>query len=239
MRLLAGTAALLLAATPALGQTGTIRGTVSLEGTAPTPRTLTVTKNQDFCGPTVKANDLIVAGGKVAFAVIAVDGLTGPTKRRSHLVSNSKCVFEPPQLAAATGDTLVVDNQDNILHNTHLALHLGTRLRTMGNWGLSDKGFTITSDGALRVAGDIDVGCDAHPWMTARIIVFGHPYFAASDRAGTFEIRDVPAGTHVVRVRHPVLGDLEQTVTVKAGATTTASFAYPAARASGAGPAAS
>jgi plastocyanin len=220
---------------PAWGQTGTIAGTVSLEGPAPAPKALTVTKNQDFCGPTVQARDLLVSAGKVAFAVASVEGATGPVKPRSVLLSNTQCMFDPPQLAAAAGDTLVVDNQDDIFHNTHLALQFGARVRTMGNWGLSNKGFSIRAEGPLRVAGILDVSCDAHPWMSARILVFAHPWFAASDRAGAFEIREVPAGTHLVKVRHPVLGELEQTVTVKAGATTTVGFAYPAQRASGAG----
>jgi hypothetical protein len=62
--------------------------------------------------------------------------------------------------------------------------------------------------------------------MSAHITVFDHPYFATSDKAGRFEIKDVPAGAHTVKVRHPVLGELQQTITVKAGVTTTVAFAY-------------
>jgi plastocyanin len=220
-----------LASAPAASQTGTIAGTVSLEGAAPAIRSLTVTKNQDVCGQTVPARDLVVTGGKVAFAVVSVEDAKGTVQPTSVLLSNTHCMFDPPQLAAAVGDTLVVDNQDEVLHNTHLALQFGSRVRTVGNWGLSNKGFSIRAEGPLRLAGTIEVSCDAHPWMSARILVFGHPYFATSDQKGAFEIRNVPAGTHAVKVHHPVLGELEQTVIVKPGATTTVMFAYPAQRA--------
>ena len=226
---------LLLVPAPAFPQTGTISGNVSLEGPTPVARALTVTKNQDVCGQIVRAQDLVVTGGKVAFAIVAVEGATGTVKPKSVLLSNTRCMFDPPQLAAAAGDTLVVDNQDEILHNTHVALQLGARVRTVGNWGLSTKGFSIRAEGPLRLAGNIEVSCDAHPWMSSRIVVFAHPWFASSDRTGAFEIRDVTAGSHVVKVRHPVLGDMEQTVTVRAGATTPVTFAYPAQRASNAG----
>jgi plastocyanin len=220
------TALLLMGAGPALAQTGNISGTVGLEGPAPAARILTVTKNKDVCGETVRSHDIVVTGGKLEQAVVSVEGVKGTVKPRSVLLSNAKCLFQPAYVGAGAGDTLIVDNQDAVLHNTHLALQMGTRVRTMGNWGLSDKGSIIRAEGPLRLPGTIDVTCDAHPWMSAHITVFDHPYFATSDKTGRFEIKDVPAGTHTVKVRHPVLGELEQTITVRAGATTTVAFAY-------------
>lgn len=192
-----------------------------------------MTKNQDVCGPTVRARDIQVAAGKLAFAVVSVEGVQGEVKTKAVLLANAECMFDPPVMAAVTGDTIVVDNQDPVLHNTHLGLQLGPRTRTMGNWGLSDKGSSIRAEGPLRLPGNIDVSCDAHPWMSARIVVFAHPYFAVSDRTGGFEIKNVPVGTHSVKVRHPVLGELEQSVTVKPGGTTPVTFAFPAQRAAG------
>jgi plastocyanin len=228
-----GLACVSLAAS-AQAQTGTIAGTVTLEGPVPPARMLTVTKNKEVCGETVRSRDIVVTGGRLAYAVASVEGVTGSVKPRSVLLSNAQCMFQPPYMAAAAGDTIVVDNQDAVLHNTHLGLQLGARSRTMGNWGLSEKGSSIRAEGPLRLAGNLDVSCDAHPWMSAHIIVFDHPYFATSDPAGHFEIKDVPAGAHTVKLRHPVLGELEQTVTVKPGATTAVTFAFPAARAAAA-----
>ena len=65
-------ALLLLHAGPALAQTGSISGTVSLAGPAPAAKMLTVTKNQEVCGATVRSRELVVTAGKVAFAVASV-----------------------------------------------------------------------------------------------------------------------------------------------------------------------
>jgi plastocyanin len=224
---LLATGFMLMDAAPALAQTGTLSGTVGLEGPAPAAKMLVVTKNKEVCGETVRSRNIVVTGGKLEYAVVSVEGLKGTVKPRSVLLSNTKCTFQPSYMGAGAGDTIVVDNQDALLHNTHLALQLGARVRTMGNWGLSDKGSSIRAEGPLRLPGNLDVTCDAHPWMTAHITVFDHPYFATSDQAGRFEIKDVPAGTYTVKVRHQVLGEREKTVTVKAGTTTNVAFAYP------------
>ncbi len=211
-----------------LCQTGTISGTVRVEGSVPAPRLLEVDKNREVCGDTIRARDIVVSDGKVAFAAVFVDGLEGDVESKEHLLSNTGCSFDPPVLAAAVRDTLVVDNRDDVLHNTHLKLMRGTRGRTVGNWALPRKGVTIRAPRALRRPGVIDVECDAHSWMHAKIFVFAHPYFAVTDGSGSFEIADVPVGTHTLKVSHEVFGELEQSVTVREGATTSVTFVLAA-----------
>jgi hypothetical protein len=65
-----------------------------------------------------------------------------------------------------------------------------------------------------------------HSWMTAYIGIVKHPYFAVSTAAGTFEIANVPAGTHTIQAWQERYGPIRQTVRVRAGATTTADFTY-------------
>jgi hypothetical protein len=40
----------------------------------------------------------------------------------------------------------------------------------------------------------IKLDCNIHFWMTANVGVFNHPYFAVTDAAGNFEIKDAPEG---------------------------------------------
>ncbi len=219
-----------------LAQTGSISGTVRVEGTPPVPRLMEVTKNQVVCGDTIRARDVVVKHGRLAFAVASIEGLAGESEPSEYLLSNSGCSFEPPVLATAAGDTLVVDNQDDVLHNTHLNLLRGTRTRTVGTWALSRKGTTIRATRPLRRAGIIDVECDAHPWMHGKIVIFDHPYFAVTNEAGVFEVTGVPVGTHTLKVWHEVFGDLEQTVTVRADQATSVTFVFPASAATRSAP---
>ncbi len=216
-----------------LSQTGTISGSVRVEGTIRTPRPLEVTKNREVCGDTLLARDVVVNGGKVAYAVAFVEGLEGETEVAEHLLSNAGCMFDPPVVVAAAGDTLVIDNQDDVLHNTHLNLIRGSRSRTVGNWALSRKGTTVRATRPLRRPGIIDVECDAHPWMHAKVLIFDHPFVAVTGGSGAFEITAVPAGTHTLKVWHEVFGELEQAVTVHPGAATSVTFVFVAQEATG------
>ncbi|MFQ5889374.1 MAG: carboxypeptidase regulatory-like domain-containing protein [Gemmatimonadota bacterium] len=220
----AALAALMVMPPGGVAQTGTIQGTVRIEGTAPAPRLLKVTKNREFCGETIQARDVVIKDGRVAYAVVFVEGLEGEVPPQEFRLSNSGCSFDPPVLAAAVGGKLIIDNRDEVLHNTHLNLERNGRTRTVGNWALSSQGSKVTADRPLRRAGVIDVSCDAHSWMHAKILIFDHPYFAVSAESGAFEIEGVPPGTYTLKAWHEVLGEQELEVTVRPNAATTVEF---------------
>jgi hypothetical protein len=44
----------------------------------------------------------------------------------------------------------------------------------------------------------LSVNCDIHKWMTAKVAVFDHPYYAVTKADGTYEIKNVPAGVEVI-----------------------------------------
>lgn len=46
-------------------------------------------------------------------------------------------------------------------------------------------------------ASPIQFKCDIHPWMTAWVLTFDHPYFAVTDDDGGFEIKNAPTGSEV------------------------------------------
>ncbi len=221
-------AAVFLAPTSAVSQTGTIVGTVRIEGAVHAPRLITVTKNQDVCGEMIAAREVLVVKGGVAFAIASIEGVPGAIVPTERLLSNSECQFNPPVMAVAVGDTLAVDNQDDVLHNTHLNLLRGKRSRAVGNWALSRKGVTVRAVRPLRRAGMIDVKCDAHSWMHGKIVIFDHPYFSSTDSSGGYRIDGVPVGTHTIKIWHEVFGELEQDVTVSEGVTSSADFVFSA-----------
>lgn len=219
-------AALFLAPSAAASQTGVVEGTIRFEGSAPAPRTMEINKNREFCGETIQARDLMIHHGRVAYAIAYIEGLEGETGKQEYRLSNSGCAFDPPILAVTVGGTLLIDNQDDVLHNTHLNFQRGATSRTVGNWALSRKGVEITADRPLRRAGMIEVECDAHSWMHAQIRVFDHPFFDVSDASGSFRIENVPAGTHTLKLWHELLGELVREVTIEADATATVELAF-------------
>ncbi|HMC89692.1 MAG TPA: hypothetical protein VKI17_09090, partial [Gemmataceae bacterium] len=44
----------------------------------------------------------------------------------------------------------------------------------------------------------LSVNCDIHKWMTAKVAVFDHPYYAVTQADGSYEIKNVPAGVELI-----------------------------------------
>jgi hypothetical protein len=44
----------------------------------------------------------------------------------------------------------------------------------------------------------LSVNCDIHKWMTAKVAVFDHPFYAVTKGDGSYEIKNVPAGVEVI-----------------------------------------
>ncbi|PYQ92455.1 MAG: hypothetical protein DMF97_21695 [Acidobacteria bacterium] len=72
----------------------------------------------------------------------------------------------------------------------------------------------------------LHITCDVHSWMTSYVGIVGHPYFAVTSDGGTFEIANVPAGTHTIQSWHERFGVLSQTVRLQGGGTATVEFAF-------------
>jgi plastocyanin len=103
--------------------------------------------------------------------------------------------FIPGILVVRTGQPVEFRNSDDVLHNVRVnedASKAGTFnvAIPMGE----DYRFTFEKEGFYNV------GCDIHPAMSATIYATPSPYATLSDKAGKFEIRDVPPGTYTALV---------------------------------------
>ena len=74
--------------------------------------------------------------------------------------------------------------------------------------------------------------CNMHPWMKGYIAVFKHPYFAVTDKNGSFELKDLPPGTYTITAWQEKLGTQIQKVTVGSGRSQNAGFHFQAVSAS-------
>jgi cytochrome c len=152
--------------------------------------------------------------GEIRDVVLWIDGIEGPfaAPAQPAALDQRGCMYEPHVLAMQTGQTLLLRNSDPFLHNVHSL----SQENPPFNFGQPnvDPGRTV---GAMKAAELFRVKCDVHPWMSAYIRVFDHPFFATSAANGTFTIKDVPPGTYAVRAWHEVLGTQQAQLTVEAG----------------------
>jgi hypothetical protein len=173
------------------------------------------------CGSSQQAMMYVLSssnGVKNAFVIIEgiKEGKAAPKKDIT--INNNKCRFEPLVSITYVKSMYEIKNSDPILHNTNLGKEVRKGVRqAVYNLALPFKDQVITKPN--RVAGMINIKCDAHPWMRAYVYSSRHPYVAITDASGNFEIKDLPPGKYKVRVWHEGFEDIEKEVEVKAGAT--------------------
>jgi uncharacterized protein (DUF2141 family) len=76
------------------------------------------------------------------------------------------------------------------------------------------------------------IKCDVHPWMSAYIGVFTHPFHSVTGTDGKFTITGLPPGTYEITAWHERLGTQTASVTVgaKEAKTQDFKFAVPGAK---------
>ena len=207
LRALAGAVLALALAAPAAGYEvvtvtdgGTLSGSVKFAGTPPKLEPLAVNKNRDVCGDHKDSEALVVGSERgVRGSVILVENVARGKKGAADVVlDNHRCVFVHHVTAAMAGERARVKNSDAILHNTHGFLGKPT----VFNLALPNKDQMIDITKRLTKPGVVRVLCDAHPHMSAWMIVHDSPYYAVTDDQGAFRIDGIPPGSYKVTMWH-------------------------------------
>lgn len=87
-----------------------------------------------------------------------------------------------------TGQKFIVKNDATFTHNTKWTPERGAG----DNYNMG-PGTERTLDIKLE-HGKVDISCSIHPWMTAHVRVFDHPFATVTKADGSYEIPNVPSG---------------------------------------------
>jgi len=191
--------------------TGTIKGKVTLDGTAPKDAKLKIDVNHKDASHCLK-NDtedltwVVDANNGLANVVVFLKPPSGSSFKvdlskktwpDEIIVDQPFCAFKPhvsvifPEYnGTRTLQKFIVKNTAPILHNSRVG---GSPFKNpLKNENLAagkEKAFELKADGQV-----IKINCDAHKWMEAYIWAFDHPYAAVTGANGSFEIKNVPLG---------------------------------------------
>ena len=125
--------------------------------------------------------------------------------------------FRPGKLVVQKGSTVTFPNDDKIFHNV-FSLSKAARF----DLGLYKSG--TSKSVKMRRTGVVDVYCNIHPDMVAKILVIDTKYYAETNNAGQFSISGVPDGTYNL-VGWQMFGDsYKGQVTISDGKVTDHSF---------------
>jgi Carboxypeptidase regulatory-like domain len=215
--------------------TGSITGTVKLDGTAPHQRGIDMSKDP-YCAK-LHASDpahmqLVEVGtnnGLENVVLYISQGLSGDAANQKPsnvpVFDQKGCMYTPHVLAMDVGQEYKVVTSDQTTHNIHPEPNPMT-----GNipWNRSQPPGAapiIQSWKAEEVA--IPVQCNIHPWMHGWFVVVKGPY-ATTKGDGTYTIEDVPPGSYTVTAWQETYGKQTQKVTVAEGKPATADFTFKA-----------
>jgi hypothetical protein len=205
---------------------GILVGDVKLDGAPPAPRPPAVVKPADapVCGAHIPDESVLVdREGGLQNVIVYLDDVTANTPGSrsrgtagpapSVRLANRDCRFQPHVQTARLGATLIVANDDNILHNTHAYLDQNV---TFFNLGLPFKGVEVPRP--LKRTGMVTFKCDAgHTWMNGYLLVLDHGFHAVTDASGKFRITSVPTGNRRLKAWHEKLGSQTLSVQISPG----------------------
>ena len=180
---------------------GNLKGRIKVTGELPEIATETIDKDQPTClagKPAPKDDNLLVSkdgGLRDAFVMMYLKD-EKPKVHPSYeqdaktpvSLDNKQCRFKPHAMFLRTGQPLTLKNSDDVGHNCHIILFNSEENVTIP---VGDE-VEVKFDKTERVPGN--VVCDIHRWMDAVLLVRDEPYVAITDKDGSFEIKNIPAG---------------------------------------------
>jgi plastocyanin len=128
--------------------------------------------------------------------------------------------FLPDTLVIPAGGKVSFPNLDPIFHNVFSLSR--PKAFDLGNYPKGDTRVVIFPE-----PGIVFVNCHLHPNMTAVIVVAPNRWNTRSDRAGHFQLSDVPPGEYTAVAWHKAAGYFRQQVRIEAGHDARIEFLIP------------
>lgn len=156
--------------------------------------------------------------GMKGHSVVYVDAIAGktfPAPKERPVVDQKGLMFAPHIIPVQQGTTVDFLNSDSVQHNVFWTA-IGSDKKAGHNLGTWPKGekrpFTFDKPGVVPLL------CNVHPEMAAYVIVSPTPYFAETDDAGNYKIKDVPDGSYTLTIWHEGAKNQSKPVTVSGAA---------------------
>jgi plastocyanin len=211
----------------------TVTGTVTFDGKPPTLSPLAMAADP-ACAKKHSApvpNEMLALGSGNTMGNILVwvskglpAGKTFPVPKEPVTLDQNGCLYKPHVMGIMVGQTYRILNSDGVLHNIHTLPKINPSF---------NRGMPASMKEATTVFSKPEdvfhIKCDVHPWMSAYMAVFTHPFFAATGTDGKFTISGLDPGTYEITAWHEKLGTKTASVTVGANDKKTQDFKFAVA----------
>lgn len=236
---------------------GTIVGKVTMTGGKPTPKgfNLVIFPDPVYCGRIstgtgwrlLEEFSIAQDGGLKDVVVQLVNVEKGkPFSFTPPTIEARDCRFLPFVNVVREDKDVVIVNMDPVMHDiqAYETSHLGPRVLFNSPLPMNPHHRReVGANSHEHLAGQpmkqpihmtkgrkiFVMQCGFHAYMESWGMAVENPYYAVTEKDGTFTLTDVPPGTYSLTVWHPQAGKmLEQEVKVTPGGTVTSNFAFNA-----------
>lgn len=190
----------------------TLSGIVKLAGPHPVATRIDMTADPACLKmhPSPVMSEEVITGtnGALKNAIVYIsDGLGNRTfdpPTEAVVFEQKGCTYNPRILGMRARQALKVINSDPTTHNIHPAP------QNNREWNMSQPPASSPIEQTFAREEIIPVKCNVHPWMRGYIAVFKHPFFAVTDKNGSFTLKNIPPGIYTIQVWHEKYGVLTQ-----------------------------
>lgn len=147
---------------------------------------------------TIRGKVKVVGARDSSDAVVYVDRIPGATfapPKNPVVLDQISLTFIPHVLTVLVGTTVAFPNSDEARHNV-----FSPSAPKRFNLGTYPKGITRTV--TFDKPGEVALLCNVHAEMSAYVIVVDTPYSAVTAKDGSYTIKNVPPGKHVLKTWH-------------------------------------
>lgn len=137
--------------------------------------------------------------GESVVYVDTIQGKTFPAPSDRPVMDQKGLMFQPHLLVVQQGTTVDFLNSDKVAHNVFWTSISGNKKlgHNLGTWPQGEKrAFKFDNPGSVALL------CNVHPEMSGYIVVVPTPYYATSDKSGSYKIENVPDGNYTVTAWH-------------------------------------
>jgi plastocyanin len=212
------------------GADSSISGTVTFAGKAPTLKPLAMDADpvcaKKHSGPV--PNEMLVLGSGNTMGNILVwvskglpAGKKWPVPPTPVVLDQQGCQYKPHVMGIMVGQQYKILNSDSLPHNVHTLPKVNKPFNRAMPATLKEATTTFDKEEPI-----FQVKCDVHPWMSAYIGVFPHPFFSATSTDGKFTISGLDPGTYEITAWHERLGTQTASITVGANDKKTQDFKF-------------
>jgi plastocyanin len=157
---------------------------------------------------TVKAIGVRNAENAVIY-IEKVDGQTFRPPEKHALMDQKDLTFIPHVLPVIAGTVVDFLNDDKVMHNVFCPDKCADKFN-LGSWPQGQiRSYTFQNPGCRAT-----LLCNVHPEMEGYVVVLQNPYFAVSNKDGSYSIKNVPPGKYSLTIWHEKLKGKPVEITV-------------------------